>query len=69
MSVGVKLQRKPCDSSHRSIGGFPEIVHSGRGMVCGGLIECISQGLERFQNPIANCRIEPGTVQALFHAV
>ncbi len=59
---GVKLQRNPRDSSHCSIGSFPEIVRGRIGTVCGRLIECISQSLEGFQNPIANCRIEPATV-------
>jgi len=62
MLVGVKLQRKPRDSSHCSIGSFPEIVRGRREMICGRLIECISQSLERFENPDANCRIEPGIV-------
>jgi hypothetical protein len=59
---GVKLQREPRDSSHRSIGGFLQIVRGRTGMVCGRLIECISQSLEGFQNPDASCWIEPGTV-------
>jgi len=61
-SGGVKLQRKPRNTSHRCIGSFAEIVRCGRRMVCGGLIECISQSLEGFQNPITNYRIEPETI-------
>ena len=33
-----------------------------RWMVRGRLIECIAQSLERFQDPGANCRIEPAFV-------
>jgi hypothetical protein len=50
------------DSSHRCIGSFPQIVRPGGEMVCGRMIERISQSLEGFQNPIANYRIEPETI-------
>jgi hypothetical protein len=62
MSVGVNLQHKPRDSSHCSVGSFPQIARGRRGMVCGRLLECVAQGLERFQGPDANCRIESAIV-------
>ena len=62
MPVGVNFQHNPRDSSHCSIGSFPQIVRGRGGMVRGRLIECIAQSLERFQSPGANCRIEPAFV-------
>ncbi len=64
MSAGVEFQLKPRDSSHCFIGSFQEIVRGHRRMVCSRLIECTSQieriiqVIERFQNPIADCRIK-----------
>jgi hypothetical protein len=61
-SVGVNLQHNPRDSSHCVIGGVPQLVYGRRGMVWARRLECIAQTLERFQNPDANCRIEPAFV-------
>src|SRR5437868_11179404 len=61
---GVKLQLKPREGSHCFIGSVLEILRWHMGAVCGRLIECLSrieriiQVIERFENPIADCRIK-----------